>query len=452
MELAEKVLPGEENQEFALRVYDCFRKWYKHDPRKEGGPREFWDRLAVELDCDGTVNGVMLIDADIDRFIEYLPDYRRDRARELLAHIRSNGKLEALVVAPIPPVPGETARAHLSDAASLIWLRQEGQVETIATGLRAGKIDQKHYYLDPDAARAWSKLVNADAYPTYDHCKRALQVLFDSEPWKELVKSTGPKSAVMLAGGGAPTKDLLLMRSLLAETDSTEPLYYYLLDISFYMLTDSRSWILDHWRTVEGFERVRLQLVYHDVLKMTGLDRAIFHERGNAVFAITGGTIGNFSEVTFFRSLDRAAEDGDLLIISADTIDGVPSHDVEKTLTHKYNNSDLRRFIEPVVRAVVSESHAGESVPTALNRIEVRLQPGPETQSSDVPSSWSVNVKLKIDRGDVILVTSTRYQSSELIKYAAQFGWQAVHQVASPLNPNFKQFLFRRNKPENRGI
>jgi hypothetical protein len=71
-------------------------------------------------------------------------------------------------------------------------------------------------------------------------------------------------------------------------------------------------------------------------------DRKVFHKQGKVVFAIAGGTIENFSEAAFFGSLNRAAGDGDLLIISADTIDGVPSDEVEKTLTHKYNNPDLR--------------------------------------------------------------------------------------------------------------
>jgi uncharacterized SAM-dependent methyltransferase len=50
-------------------------------------------------------------------------------------------------------------------------------------------------------------------------------------------------------------------------------------------------------------------------------DREVFHKQGKVVFAIAGGTIGNFSEAAFFLSLNRAAGDGDLLIISADTID-----------------------------------------------------------------------------------------------------------------------------------
>jgi hypothetical protein len=416
---------------------------------KADGPRLFWDQLAVELDCDHTVRGAMLITADIDRFIGYLPEDRQRLARELLTDVRlRNGKSDSLP----PTAPLGTIRTTGHDDSDVIWLHYQGPVETFATGFHAGKIDQKHYYLDPDSANAWGSLVRAEAYPTYDHCKKGLQSLFDSEPWTQLVRNSRPTGAVMLAGGGAPTKDLLLMRSLLAQPDGTDSIYYYLLDISFYMLNESRLWIREHSRNVDGFERIKLRFVYHDTLKMTNRDRELFHKDGNVVFAITGGTIGNFSEAAFFRSLNRAAEDGDLLIVSADTIDDVPSDDVVKGLTHKYDNPDLRRFIEPVVRAVVSKSSVQDSVSSALNRIKVTLRPGSETNASDVPSSWSVNVKLNIDRRDLTLVTSTRYESSELVNYAARFGWEAVCQIGSPLNPHYKQFLFRRKAQETGGI
>ena len=166
---------------------------------------------------------------------------------------------------------------------------------------------------------------------------------------------------------------------------------------------------------------------------------------------ITGGTIGNFSEALFFRSLDHAAVDGDLLIVSADTIDGLPSGSVERVLTDKYDNPDLRRFIKPVVRAVVSESDTQENVNKALERIKVTLRPGGYAHASDVPMSRSVIVTLDVSGREITLVTSTRYQSPDLVSFAAKYGWQVVCQIPSPLNPHYKQFLFRRNKSEKGG-
>ena len=118
----------------------------------------------------------------------------------------------------------------------------------------------------------------------------------------------------------------------------------------------------------------------------------------------------------------------------------------------KYDHPDFWRFIRPVVRAVLSESNAQESVSSALARIRVKLSPGGDVYPSDVPGGWSVIVTLDIDGREVILVTSTRYQSTELINYAVRFGWHAVCQIPSPLNPHYKQFLFSRNKAEASGI
>jgi hypothetical protein len=451
VELAEKVFPPDEYGEFGMTLADSMRRFALHRSTKPDGPKLFWDRVLVELDCDdGCVTGIMLMDADIDQFIEYLPNDRQARARELVADARlENGQSRKPISEVLPEIVRDLGRGDLN----VMFLRHDEPVETIATGLHAGKIDQKHYYLDPDSANSWGRLVRAEAYPTYDHCRRGLQALFGSEPWNQQVKSHPIGAAVMLAGGGAPTKDLLLMRTLLAQPGLPKSLDYYLLDISFYLLNDSRLWIQEHLPTLEGFEKVNLALVWQDALRLRRRDRDLFHKNdGRVVFAITGGTIGNFSEATFFHSLDRAAEIDDLLVISADTIDNVPSGDVEATLTHKYDNRDLRRFIEPVVQKALSESRAQESLSSALKRIRVQLRPGRESNASDVPSSYSVNVTLDIKGREVSLVTSTRYLSSALLDFAAGFGWNAVCQIDSPLNAHFKQFLFRRNKSESSGI
>lgn len=448
-ELAEKLFPPEKHGELGLKVADSMRKFGIHRPTKPSGPKLFWDQVLVELDCDGSVTGSMLMLADIDRFIEYLPDYRQTRARELVADANLDGGTSTNAPSPLS---SDLSRDRGRGPSNVIWLRHDEPVETIATGLHAGKIDQKHYYLDPDSANSWGRLVRAEAYPTYDHCRRGLQALFGSEPWNQMLKSHRVGAAVMLAGGGAPTKDLLLMRTLLAQPEFPEVLDYHLLDISFYMLNDSRLWIQEHLQTLEGAERVNLALVWQDALRLTQRDRELFHKNGRAVFAITGGTIGNFSEAAFFHSLDRAAEDGDLLIISADTIDEAPSEDVETALTHKYDNRDLRRFIEPVVQKVLSQSHVQESISSGLKRIKVNLRPGSESNASDVASSYSVNVTLEIEGREISLVTSTRYKSSQLRNFAAAFGWNAVFQIDSPLNARFKQFLFCRNRSESGGI
>jgi uncharacterized SAM-dependent methyltransferase len=440
-ELVDKVL---KNHLLAGQVYDRLLKWGKNRPVTS----EFWDQLAVELDCDGSVTGALLIDAKIDRFIDFLPPDRQERARQIVADLGSHDDQ--------PASPPESTL--LQDAISalgfgnsnVIWLQHMGPVQTVATGLRAGKIDQRHYYLDPDSANGWSRLVRSEAYPTYDHCKTALQALVESAGWNQSLRAGQPSTVVMLAGGGAPTKDLLLLRSLLAQPYVQGCVHYYLVDISLWMLRESALWIRENWQTIDGFERIVLRPVHQDVLEMTSRHRELFHEQGKVVFGITGGTLGNLSEETFFRSLDTASDDGDLLIVSADTIDDLPSDTVARRLTDKYDNPALRRFIRPVVRAVLSESDARETVDSALKRIKVTLRPGGEANASDVPQSWSVIVTLEHAGREVTLVTSTRYKSSELMAFARGFGWQEVCQISSPLNPDYKQYLLCRNKAESR--
>jgi hypothetical protein len=152
------------------------------------------------------------------------------------------------------------------------------------------------------------------------------------------------------------------------------------------------------------------------------------------------------SETSLFQSLDHVAEDGDILFIGAETVDGIPSVDVQETIRKKYDSRELRHFLRPVVRAVLSEAGSRESTDEALRRIGVSLRPAGYRHCSDVPESWSVLVTLELDGREIILLTSTRYVSTQLIDHAARFGWINLGWADSPINPDYKQFLFVRKK------
>jgi len=373
---------------------------------------KFWDRLAYGLNCPDGVKGVMLVEADLDEFIGHLPEDHRALA---MGFVYKGGKANTGSDSTERQKSGDTrARGaagvrqmrplDLTDGRA-VWLRTTGMVQTIATGFRARKIDQKQYYLDPDSATAWSTLVNTRDYPTYHQCENSLQALLATEQWHGVLDRSQPATALILAGGGAPTKDLLLLRSLLSKA-YTEYLHYYLFDISFWMTKDSLEWIHKHSHNIDGFERVDLSGVYGDVLDMNEDFKTGLHRDGRVVFVITGGTIGNLSEAAFFRSLDRGADEGDILFIGAETTNGKLSEAEAKALRDKYDNPALRRFIRPVVKAVLGAAHSHEDEDNALSRIHVDLQPGIEVNASDVKESTSVIVTLDVDGREVTLATS----------------------------------------------
>jgi hypothetical protein len=54
------------------------------------------------------------------------------------------------------------------------------------------------------------------AYPTHRECKAGLDRLFEAPGWVNVLEESAPSSAVMLTGGGAPLKDLAVIKALLA--------------------------------------------------------------------------------------------------------------------------------------------------------------------------------------------------------------------------------------------
>jgi hypothetical protein len=461
-----------DESQLAWQVKDNLRKWHKHRPRRRDGPRIFFDALAETLGCDPEISGVMLIEATLEQFISYLPQNAREAINK-----KSQGEtveLQALfdaavakTIAPDLTRPPGITNAISSDldflsnakvpraAASALqtfgsmMVRKRGYIESIDADIRKGQINQQHYYLTPDAAATWSNLVRAEAYPTYDQCKSGLRTMVETQVWREAIVEAKPSSIVMLAGGGAPTKDLVILHSVLnlisAERDV---LNYFIVDNSPYMLLTSIWWLEESLPTVIGGERVKLKPVWHDVLDLYNY-RSTFRNGGGAVFGITGGTIGNLGEQDFFDSLDAVSEPGDLLFVSADTLDNMPIDSLESDLITKYNNSAMRRFVSPGVRSVIGNLDLSESLSSAFSRIKTELRAGKEQHLSDVENTRSITLTLDVDNRELILLSSTRYQSDKLVSFASEFGgWEPISSIPSPLNPHFVQFLFRRNKKE----
>lgn len=401
----------------------------------------FIKMLVAALPTRDTVTYSMLLRLRLQEYIDRLPD-----DPVILAKLEMLGLHKGMRSQSTMPA---SSAACLDDDDSFypIFTHDAGPVETIKTGLLKGRVDQRHYYIDPDSASAWSLLVRADAYPTYVHCKTGLEVLVKSQQWKEAIAKCKPLAIVMLAGGGAPTKDLIFVEDLLGQSHVDGCISLHLVDISSSMLRESRQTIRDNARLMGFAGRIDVQLICDDVLRMTSCGRDLFHRNGSTVFAITGGTIGNFSEKSFFRSLNRVACPGDLLVISADTV-GDLSADEENSLIEKYDNPDLQHFLRSVVGAVLGVSNPRrESSDDAMKRIAVRLlRPTDEDNPSDVPNSYCVLVTLEISGRNVTLVSSTRYRPSEIKTYAAQCGWESLGESASPKNEHFKQFLFCRNR------
>lgn len=431
----------------ADRVKDKFRKWGASTPQS-GESKEFWNLLVQNLGCVSGTTGYQLVRVPIGEFLELLPEDDRPIAlNALVAEGFSSGGAPQKLLPPgvhVRTLDGTFPAGMTEPPSSFrpIMIPTTGRFDTMFDGVRAGRVNEKHYYLTPEAALTWNALVRAESYPTYDQCKSGLRSLVEGPAWAELVSERTVTSAVMLCGGGSPSKDLVIINALLGQDAlADEVVDYVILDVSPWMLFSS-SWYLEETLPgVRGGDRVRIIPVCGDV---QGMERLNVFSRGTGrtLFAITGGTIGNLSEKRFFDRLDRIACEGDLLIISADCLDGAAGHAAK--LIAKYDHREMQRFIAPAIHALIREYDLEESFNQAFKRVNVKVAEGDEALS-DVPGSAAVTLTAGVGGREIVIVSSTRYVPENLVAFGDAEGWEHVTTVASPLNPFFKQFLFRKH-------
>ena len=462
-DIADHVYPHDPSM--AERVQDNLVHWETHFPvRQDGpGPRFFRD-LATLLGLEGETAGRQVIMCSLAEFIGLLPSAfeqrrfweRLDReARQGSLVLRSDAsEMVKEALAPGSPLPPAEARdpttSHATPALSALYhsmrVSRRNFLPSVREAVRSGRLDQKHFYLTPDATEGWFSLIRAESYPTYDHCKAGLRRLVASSEWAEAIAKVVPDTVVMLAGGGAPTKDLVLMHSLLKQPALMgRNIDYYLIDISPYMLCNAFWSLHEALAQIEGGDRIEVKPVQDDVLDLTDFKSELLRRDGNILFGITGGTFGNFSEDLFFRALNGVSRAGDLLIVSADTIPdaAVTATDVvQGRIVHKYDNADLRRFIGPAVRSLAAELDLVQPVGSVFDAVEIELDD--RQRFSDVPNSLSLTMDMATQERRVNMLSSTRYRRPELRDFVHDRHWREIAEFESPFNCDYVQFLFER--------
>jgi hypothetical protein len=441
-ELATAILAGTgqatANEEQIVDLTGSFKSWYTHNPTGSTG-RSFLInvmRRLQEMGCtynESTIRSVV-VKGTYSEFYDIIPEARRSALARPY-----NSETQEMVQDDDPFHP--------------IWISRNpvDEIATARTGFTCGRIDQKLYYLSPDAVEIWKSVIDAGQYRQYDECKSALQLFTaQSNVWRDIFESGVADGAIML-GAGAPPKDLIVIRSMLELVPGSSRVNYALVDFSNYMLKSTFRFVDATLVNAGSRTRVNLTPIEWDFINLTGTGAKLRSLGKNVVWFIPGGTIGNLNERDFFASVAREAMSGDLLVIGAETISSDEGGASESQLIAKYNIPEVRRFVETPLRSVWHEMGFNGTIQEALKLAKVRVVHDVDNPHSSVPEAATVEISLMVNNRKIVLLTSTRYDEGQLIAFAARNGFKHEHSVPSPLNERYKQLVFRYVDPVDCG-
>lgn len=425
-DLANKVLVTSKDKvellaqtEAARRLADNWRKW------KAGGePREteFFDKLALVLGMPQHIKGMTLITASFAEFCARLSPEYQDLATELM-----------------PPRPKSEATAADKRFAP-IFANMESEVETAADGLRRGRIEQKFFYLSPESAGRWYKLINDHKYEQFAECRQALARFVESETWQTFLHS-GETDGVVMLGGGGTQKDMVLVESVIDSNRGGKPFHYAIVDISYYMLFEAFRYLSENY----GGHTIAFKAVVADFLDLRGARGHLRRPDKNVAWFLPGGTLGNLHERRFTESIRKKSEPGDLLVLGVEMIDDRDPDGHTKALRKKYEHRAMKEFISTPLRAAWSVIDTDEKIADVLDRVIVNVVDHHVGSGySVIPGSKTVVISAPIKGRDTVLLSSTRYEPAKLSSFMSEAGFEHLESVISPANPQFHHLVLRR--------
>jgi hypothetical protein len=417
--------------------------------------RVFFNELSTQLGCDEVVPGTTIIEGNALDFVKILPSQTRDK---LVSAIKQGGvqlefrdEMSGLLVKLNKPTNNElysnvNQEVKLYSTGKKTWYpifyTPSDKLPTIKDGLACGHIDQSLYYQNTDAVNRWYSITNDDFYTGFDQCKTGLLKLIRLKEWNDFVNHESCDGIVMLCGGGAHSKDAVLIKSLLDATNqsatNSKRKKYSLVDRSSAMLELSRTKIEELLDKKGGHDSIEVKALRRDVMAMNGSEP--IRSQGNIAWFNTGGTLGNLDENQFFESLNKVSQQDDLLIVGVNCID--ESGDVDLVaLAKEYESDVVKDLVAVPLSAVWSSLSVDENHEEALASINVEAV---ANTYSAVSNAITVVAKLPSKTmGDIILFKSSRYCEPSLIDFALSYQWQHVASIDG-LDSTFKQIVFKR--------
>jgi len=428
------------------KCYDTFRRWKKSLPTNENSQR-FWRDIKTDRKVE--VKLTRLWKSSITEFVEFfkddaeieqavadlIVDHRADldddTKEQLKSRVQFGSKRSASTNAETL-LNEYNLRAHTP-------MTHEGP----QTGIQNGHIQSTMFYNVPESAKAWTALIESKNYRMFLDCLLSLKLLVESDHWKHAVGSGKYNAAVTLGGGGSPEKDWVITKSLVAALkDQGARLQYFINDISPFMFEHSVRFLQRRLKKDQISQRIDIVFDWCDFLKLDVMFRR--PECDAVVWALLGGTIGNVSELNFFRSINGRSRAGDLFIVGVDTIASNSLDMFEKRMNTEYRCPELDALLLTPIQGAAAEIGVDSTV---VNVSVQAYEDGGTDNYSNVPSSQTAIFSTPSpaeEESTTVLAFSTRYVLEDFLAYACGFGWEHLGTTVAPQNSTFRQLLLRR--------
>lgn len=259
-------------------------------------------------------------------------------------------------------------------------------------GSPKGHIDQSLYYQNTDAVNRWYSITNDDFYTGFDQCKTGLLKLIRTKVWQGFVFDENCDGIVMLCGGGAHSKDAILIKSLLdasfTKNNKVEHQNYTLIERSSAMLMLSRTKLEQLVDKKDGHRYIEVKALRRDVVAMNGSEP--IRDKGSVAWFNTGGTLENLNETEFFTSLGNVSKSGDLLVLGISCLNSQGEIDLPG-LAREYESDVVKDLVAVPLSAVWASLSIDESPEEALSSIKVEAV---QDVYSDIANSVTIVAKM----------------------------------------------------------
>ncbi|MBB1299961.1 L-histidine N(alpha)-methyltransferase [Pseudoalteromonas sp. SR44-8] len=440
--------------------------FYKYRWGKPGRPLlkrnnkyiHFFKVLSIELGLDEEVFGNQIVYGDLIDFMRALPVEGLERVRSAINNHEIEDKLiekciesELNLITKQFDEPSQNLNLNIEVPKSASWFaiyhKSGEKKKTIEQAFFNNSLDQSAFYQTPESVLRWQQIIEHPLYEGFDACKGTLKKFVKTSHWKSLINSKDFDGCIVLTGGGAPEKDLIITSSIINEITPKKPILHALIDTSSYMLSYSINFIEERINTNLNVlsSYIDFKFLECDIFQLS--DLWLKKKGKNYCWFIPGGTLGNLSEKAVFELLASQCNEGDMLVLG---IGIVPTSGraedigrLKDQLIEEYKSDEVMDLLKIPIQSLCGVFNQKNNLVENVMKTW-KLDVLEDNESSDVKGSLTPVASVELESKErVELFKSTRYDLDELILFAKKYRFEYINNISHG-DESYCQVVFKR--------
>ena len=244
--------------------------------------------------------------------------------------------------------------------------------ELIESIQNKGVVPERYWYLDDTSASTYHVVTDDSEYKLSEATENLLRssfpkivdIILSNSNW-----NSSSKISLADLGVGTPSKDIMMLKSILEKKNKNAKLIFMPIDISFPLLASTTKSVLTNRNIMKIKDKLEICPYVGDFTKLNTPDnKKFFKNKGQKIITLLGTTSGNFVLSQLFEVLADCMNCDDYFVVDFEFADYYYQNEADLiSLKKRYDNDSTKEFVLHPLSVSIRSDETVDSLKKNIN-------------------------------------------------------------------------------------